>query len=69
MAGAYNPIRGKQAKLLGGAGFNSQAAGRKAYGQGGRPFPNQGRVGAEGKKGYTERDAKRDAILRRKGRQ
>lgn len=68
MANAYNPIRGKQAKLLGGAGYNPQAAGRKAYGQGGRPFPNVGMAGTEAKKGYAKRDARRDAILRRKGR-
>ena len=68
MVNAYNPIRGKNSKLLGGAGFNALAAGRKAYGQGGRPFPNVGAVGAEAKKGYAKRDAKRDDILRRKKR-
>lgn len=68
MANAYNPIRGKNAKTLGGAGFNPLAAGRKAYGQGGRPFPNMGITMASGKAGYAKRDAKRDAILRRKGR-
>lgn len=66
MAG-FNPLRGKNASTDGGGAFNALSAGRKAYG-GGRPFPNSGKVGASGKAGYSERDARRDAILRRQGR-
>lgn len=65
---AFNPLRGKpSSSLAGGAGFNSQGAGNKIYG-GGRPFPNSGKVGAQGKQGYTERDARRNAIIKRQGR-
>lgn len=65
---AFNPLRGKTGtSLAGGAGFNPQSAGARVYG-GGRPFPNSGKVGAAGKSGYTERDARRNAILKRQGR-
>jgi len=62
----YNPIRGKNSSLIGGGGFNKHAAGSKTYGAG-RPYPNMGKVGAEGKKGYAMRDARRNAILKRQG--
>lgn len=67
MANPFNPARGKNTSLIGGGGFNKQAAGSKAYG-GGRPFPNSGKTSAAGKIGYNERDARRNAILKRQGR-
>ena len=55
-----NPAPGQQ------AGFNSYAAGKKAYGSG-RPMPNIGPVAHP--QGYSERDnkakAKKAAMLRR----
>lgn len=64
---AFNPVRGRNGSLKGGAGFVSQSAGNKAYGLGGRPNPNQGKAGAAAKTGYTMRDAQRAAILKRRG--
>lgn len=64
MASAYNPLRGINASSAGGGAYNAVAAGNKAYG-GGRPYPNMGKVGAQGKAGYTMRDARRDAIMKR----
>lgn len=63
-ANFLNPIKGKNASTAGGGGYNAVAAGRKVYG-GGRPYPNAGKVGAAGKTGYTERDARRRAIMNR----
>jgi len=62
-----NPLRGKNASTAGGGAFNALSAGNKAYG-GGRPFPNSGKTGASGKAGYAERDARRNAIMKRQGR-
>lgn len=62
-----NPIRGKNGSTAGGGGFNPMSAGRKSYGAG-RPFPNTGTTSATGKVGYNERDARRNAILKRQGR-
>jgi len=67
MANALNPIRGKNASTAGGGGYNALSAGRKTYG-GGRPFPNTGKTSATGQAGYTERDARRKAIMNRQGR-
>lgn len=64
MVNRYDPLR----KQRGGGGFNSQAAGNRVYG-GGRPFPNVGRGGAESQRGYTERDARRRAIIKRQEQQ
>lgn len=51
---------------VGGAGFNSYAAGNKSYG-GGRPMPNIGKTA--NKIGYGKRDgamaARRDALMNR----
>lgn len=63
-ANFLNPLKGINASTTGGGGYSAQAAGRKAYG-GGRPFPNSGKVGAQGKSGYTARDARRKAIMKR----
>lgn len=64
---SFNPLRGStSSSLRGGAGFNAHAAGMKMYGAG-RHAPNVGKVGAEGKKGYSKRDAQRNAILKRRG--
>lgn len=62
-----SPLRARfQAAPQGGGGFNSYAAGHKAYGVG-RPMPTTGKV--TDKRGYAERDAKakarREALLRR----
>lgn len=69
MARTFNPIRGRNGSLAGGAGFSRFGAGAKAYG-GGRPFPNIGKT--PNKAGYNERDAKnearKNAVLRRIGR-
>jgi hypothetical protein len=69
MATRFNPLRGRNGSLQGGAGYNRQAAGAKSYG-GGRPFPNIGKTA--NKAGYNERDAKnearKNAVLRRIGR-
>lgn len=62
-----NPIRGKNASTVGGGGFNAMSAGSKAY-SGGRPYPNSGKTSAAGKTGYNERDARRNAIMKRQGR-
>lgn len=67
MANFLNPIRGKNGSTNGGGGYNANAAGRKAYGSG-RPFPNVGKTSVVGKTGYTERDARRNAIMKRQGR-
>lgn len=67
MANSLNPLKGINASTNGGGAFSPLAAGSKAYG-GGRPFPNSGKVGAEGKKGYSMRDARREAIMKRQGR-
>lgn len=60
MAMGINPIR----RTLGDApqvgSFNAYAAGNKVYG-GGRPNPNQGKVGAQGALGYAKRDAQAEA--------
>jgi hypothetical protein len=52
----------------GGAGYNSLAAGKKAYGSG-RPMPTMGKV--QNKSGYAMRDgkmaARREALMRRSG--
>lgn len=63
-ANFLNPLKGTSGSTVGGGAYNALAAGRKAYG-GGRPFPNVGKVGAQGKAGYTMRDARRDAIMKR----
>lgn len=62
----WNPLRGKNASAEGGGGYNRYAAGSKIYGAG-RPFPNVGKAGAAAKSGYSERDARRRAIMRRQG--
>lgn len=67
MAYSLNPLKGKNASTNGGGAYSALAAGAKSYG-GGRPYPNSGKVGAQGKKGYTERDARRNAIMKRQGR-
>lgn len=67
MANSLNPLRGKNASTNGGGAFNALSAGRKSYG-GGRSFPNQGKASASAKTGYTERDARRNAIMKRQGR-
>ena len=67
MARQFNPVQGRFTSLVGGAGFNPLGAGDKIYGLGGRPAPNQGKAGANAKVGYTQRDARRDAILKRQG--
>lgn len=68
MAYGFNPARGRNGSQVGGAGFNSQAAGRKAYG-GGRPYPNAGKT--TDKAGYNEREARnnarKNAVLKRLG--
>ena len=65
MAGnSLNHLKGINASTEGGGAYNSLSAGRKAYG-GGRPYPNSGKVGAAGKTGYSERDARRRAIMMR----
>lgn len=66
-ANSLNPLRGKNASTDGGGNYNSLSAGRKTYG-GGRSFPNQGKAGAAAKSGYSERDARRNAIMKRQGR-
>lgn len=66
MANFFNPIKGSTGSLQGGGAYNSLSAGNKAYG-GGRPFPNVGKVGAQGLQGYSERDARRRAIMKRQG--
>lgn len=64
MATEYTrPLRGRKPVSKSGA-FNPYAAGDKTY-EGGRPFPNVGKVGAKGKAGYAQRDARRQAVLRR----
>ena len=63
-ANSLNPIKGVNGSTDGGGGFNALSAGRKTYG-GGRPYPNMGKVGAQGKAGYSMRDARRDAIMKR----
>ena len=68
MASSLNPIRGKVGSTAGGGGYNPLSAGRKAYGMGGRPAPNVGKTSAAGQAGYTERDARRKAIMNRQGR-
>lgn len=57
---------------IGGAGFNSYAAGNKSYGLGMRAAPNQGTVQtAQAGIGYGNRDtaaaARRAAIVKRAG--
>jgi len=65
MAANYlNPLKGKNASTEGGGAYNPLSAGRRAYG-GGRPYPNAGKSGAAAKTGYTERDARRRAIMKR----
>lgn len=64
---SLNPLKGKNASTNGGGAYAPLAAGRKSYG-GGRPFPNQGRASAAAKTGYSERDARRNAIMKRQGR-
>lgn len=66
MANSLNPLRGINASTDGGGAYNSLSAGRKAYG-GGRPYPNVGKGGAAAKSGYSMRDARRNAILKRQG--
>lgn len=66
MANSLNPLRGINASTDGGGAYNSLSAGRKAYG-GGRPYPNAGKGGAAAKSGYSMRDARRNAILKRQG--
>lgn len=64
----YNPATGKYGEIEGGGGFNRLAAGRKSYGSG-RPSPNLGKTA--NKKGYNEREARKDArtnaVLKRLG--
>jgi hypothetical protein len=64
----FNPATGRNGVQIGGAGFNRQAAGRKAYGSG-RPYPNAGKT--TDKAGYNEREARKrarkNAVLRRLG--
>jgi len=67
MANSFNPLQGRNSSTNGGGAYVSGAAGRKSYG-GGRPFPNAGKASAAAKTGYTERDARRDAIMKRQGR-
>lgn len=67
MANFLNPLRGKNASTSGGGAYNALSAGRKVYG-GGRPYPNSGKTAAAGKAGYNERDARRNAIMKRQGR-
>lgn len=65
MAANYlNPLKGVNGSTEGGGGYNALSAGRKSYGAG-RPFPNAGKTGAEGKAGYSFRDARRRAIMNR----
>lgn len=65
MANLYDdPLR----RQRGGGGFNRHAAGNRSYG-GGRPYPNTGKGGADAKRGYTERDARRRAIIKRQEQQ
>lgn len=65
MAANYlNPLKGVNASSNGGGGYSSLGAGRKSYG-GGRPYPNAGKVGVEGQRGYNEREARRRAIMKR----
>lgn len=64
---SLNPVRGiLQQRNVGGGGFNSYAAGNKAYGQG-RSMPNVGKTA--NKIGYGIRDgemaARRNALLNR----
>lgn len=73
MMRTMNPIRGVLGAgpaPIGGAGFNSFAAGNKVYGQG-RPNPTQGPVSAAGQLGYQKRDAqaaaRRNALIKRSG--
>lgn len=63
---AVNPMRQMLASIpQGGAGFNRLSAGRKHYGAG-RPMPNIGGVSnANAAAGYSERDARREALMRR----
>ena len=69
----FNPRRAQQAGFgmappVGGAGFNSMAAGAKHYGTG-RPMPTTGLV--TDKLGYAQRDAaaaaRKEALIRRAG--
>lgn len=68
MVYGYNASRGRNGSQIGGAGFNRQAAGRKAYG-GGRPYPNAGKTSDIA--GYNEREARnrarKNAVLKRLG--
>lgn len=68
MGYGFNASTGRNGVQVGGAGFNKQAAGRKAYG-GGRPYPNSGKT--TDKAGYGERDARnkarKNAVLKRLG--
>jgi len=55
--GQFNPLQGRNsASLVGGAGFNSLAAGDKQYGLSGSLAPNVGPVNNRG--GYAARDTK-----------
>ena len=67
MAELFNPLRGRNASNDKGGGFNRLAAGRKTYGAG-RPYPNIGKKTAAAQTGYAERDARRNAIMKRYGR-
>lgn len=70
---ALTPFRAFKPKLpVGGAGFESFAAGNKSYGLGQRSAPNQGSVDSLGAAaGYGNRDtaaaARRAAIVKRAG--
>lgn len=63
---AVNPMRQVLAGTpQGGGGYNRFSAGRKHYGTG-RPMPNIGGVNnAVAVSGYNERDARREALMRR----